>query len=219
MNFISLFFKDNPPGILKFIARQARKPSGLFGKFVAGKAFNKGNKELHDFALGILDIKPNEQVLEIGFGNGLQLYDMAKHEPQAKYFGIDFSTAMVSEATKMNILNIKVGRMKLYNASVEGIPFDNNKFDRIYSANTVYFWPNHDENIKEVHRVLKPGGQLYLGFRTREQMEKIPFTRYGFTFFSEISMVGFLQKGGFLNVEIQKKEDKPFDSYIAVGTK
>jgi ubiquinone/menaquinone biosynthesis C-methylase UbiE len=109
--------------------------------------------------------------------------------------------------------------MKLMEASVEKIPFESNKFDKIYTANTIYFWPNHDENIKEVLRVLKPGGKLFVGFRTRAQMEKIAFTRYGFTFFTEKAMEAFLSKAGFLNIEVQKRDDRPFDSYMAVGSK
>jgi len=62
---------------------------------------------------------------------------------------------MLRQACKKNRLFIKTGRVKLKNASIDKIPFQDNEFNKVCTANTIYFWPNPHEDIKEIYRVLK----------------------------------------------------------------
>ena len=57
----------------KFFAAQVRKPSGLIGRFVAPRFFNRANAQIHAYAFEHLDVQPGETVLDVGFGGGLAL--------------------------------------------------------------------------------------------------------------------------------------------------
>ena len=87
------------------------------------------------------------------------------------------------------------------------------------SANTLYFWPEPEENIREISRVLKENGRLVLGFRTSEQLQDLTFTKHGFTLYTADEVVKLLEKSGFSNVSIVTSPYKTMDSYCAVATK
>ena len=88
-----------PPRLL---SRQARKPSGWFGRVVMSRIFNKGNAELNNFIKDLLELQEHDTVLEIGFGPGLLLNQMAQITTKGFVEGIDFSEAMVAQAQKIN---------------------------------------------------------------------------------------------------------------------
>lgn len=52
--------------------------------------------------------------------------------------------------------------MDVLEGSVEELPFDDASFDKITTVESFYFWPDLQENLKEVRRVFKPGGTFLL---------------------------------------------------------
>ena len=60
------------------LSRQARKPSGIIGRYLMTKVFNAGNSDLNSFAKETLDIKIDDRILEIGFGPGKLIKEMAE---------------------------------------------------------------------------------------------------------------------------------------------
>jgi len=63
-------------------------------------------------------------------------------------------------ATSVNQRYINTGRVEILRASVESLPFSDDMFDLVTAVETYYFWPDLVENLKEIRRVLKPGGAL-----------------------------------------------------------
>lgn len=49
------------------------------------------------------------------------------------------------------------------------MPFDDNTFDNITTVETYYFWPDKENDVKEVFRVLKQGGTVMLLLKCSEQ--------------------------------------------------
>ena len=100
------------------------------------------------------------------------------------------------------------------------VVYDDNTYDKIFTANTIYFYRNPDHCLKEVLRVLKIGGTFYCGFRSKKQLEDNEVTNYGnFVKYHENEVKDLLNKIGFKNVELSIKKDVPLDSIIAIGTK
>jgi ubiquinone/menaquinone biosynthesis C-methylase UbiE len=56
------------------------------------------------------------------------------------------------------------GRVDLRHGSVESLPFDNNSFDRALAINSMQVWPDAVAGLREIRRVMKPGGAIALGF-------------------------------------------------------
>ena len=77
-------------------------------------------------------------------------------------YGIDFSKASVAVASKLNRNPTEVGRVEIQEATVSHLPFANDFFDMITAVETHFWWPDLPRDIREVLRVLKPGGTLIL---------------------------------------------------------
>ena len=88
-----------------FFSEQARKPSGFFGRWVMSKIFDHGNAAINDFMKEPLLLQENDHVLEIGFGTGKLIFEMAKRVNTGLIEGIDLSDMSPSQKRKTkNIL-------------------------------------------------------------------------------------------------------------------
>jgi len=203
----------------KILSLQARKPSGWFGRVVMSRIFNKGNANLNKFLKDLLDLQGHDRVLEIGFGPGTLLNQMAQITTKGLVEGIDFSEAMLAQASITNKHYISTKRVRLQKGNCNDLPYGHESFDKVCTSNTIYFWEDPIENFKEIFRVLKPGGKLVVGFRDKTQMKKLPLSEEVFNTYTLDEVKMFLLNSGFSDVRIEEKEGKPFVSYCAVATK
>lgn len=210
-------------GIKKFIATQLSHPSGWFGKKIIAVLLNKGNSTLENMGLKLMDIQPADSILEIGFGNGRLISLMGEKIQSGKIRGIEISKDMIDLAIEKNKALISSNKLIIQEASVEKIPAEDKTFDKIFTANTIYFWPNPITNIQEVLRTLKPGGKFYCAIRPEDEMlaqGAISTNRTIFkNLFSETSIKKFLLDAGFNEVETYSEKGKPFSNLIAVASK
>ncbi|SFI00686.1 Methyltransferase domain-containing protein [Bacillus sp. 71mf] len=124
-------------------------------------------------------------MLDIGCGGGKTIHTLSKMNPNGNIYGIDYSNQAVENSIKMNKKDVDSGKVLIERASVSAMPFSNHFFDLITAFQTHYFWPNLENDVKEVFRVLKPNGyflivaELYKikyhmkKFKTKEAIEKL----------------------------------------------
>ena len=205
--FIKLLIKLGIINPDKKLAAQLRQPHGLMGNFV-GEQMNIGNRGLYDFMFEKVAIANGESVLEIGYGNGNFFKEIFEAAPQALLTGIDFSETMYKAATANAAQFIDDGRLNLHFGSSDAMPFADNSFDKVYCLNVVYFWEQPQKHLQEVLRVLKPGGTFYAGVRTKESMEKISFTRYGFAMYHPHELQEVFAQSGMVNAAAQTFTEK-----------
>jgi len=203
----------------RVLSSQARKPSGIIGRYVMTKLFNRGNTDLNSFVKEMLDLKKDDRILEIGFGPGKLINEMAEITTEGVVEGIDFSVAMMKQASKVNKQHILNGKVRLQKEECSSLPFDNESFDKLCSTNTLYFWKEPDKYFKEMFRVIKSGGKIVIGFRDDKQMSSLNLSKDIFTTYSQDEVVGMLSNAGFSGSRITEKEGTPFISYCAVATK
>ena len=188
------------------MAAQLRKPEGETGIKV-GEQMNIGNEHICKNTYLVSNLQENETVLEIGMGNGLFVHDYLSSTSKTKYVGLDFSTLMVSESIKNNKKLIQSNRVSFIEASIEKLPFEDNSYDKIVTANTLYFWPNPKENTQELLRVLKPNGLVVIGYRHKEFMDKLELANYGFTKYTPEEVEQLLITNGFEKVKTDSIEE------------
>jgi ubiquinone/menaquinone biosynthesis C-methylase UbiE len=205
------------PEQIKDIAANLAHPQGEMGTIVAER-MNENNAGVTSLMYDHLNVSKKSRVLEIGFGNGkllTQLLGMVGHVD-----GIDISKDMIAVGKQLQSEAIEEGRLTLSYGSTSSIPFGDDTFDAICTANTLYFWKDVALDLQEIKRVLKPGGRVALGIRSRSKMELMPFTAYGFTMYEKEEVEALLEAAGFVNADhIQVDEELQTDSVVVWAQK
>ncbi len=196
----------------KSIAEQLRMPLGAFGKEV-GEMMNKGNKLMNLAAIEQLELTANDNILEIGMGNGFFARNILEVDKTIHYSGCDYSDEMVEESIRMNKDFVKNGQASFTSANVSDLPYRNEFFNKVFTINTIYFWDEMKTALFEIKRVLKKNGQLIISLRPKSVTDKLPVTRYGFTTFSKEDCIELLTKNGFEIENVIEKEDHDMEFF------
>ena len=110
----------------------------------------KSNSEVVEFA----DLSEDDRFLDIGCGPGAALSHAVR--TGAKVAGLDPSPSMVQRAQK----RVPAAEVKL--GSAEDIPFPDDYFTVVINILSFHHWADRDAGLKEVARVLAPGGRLHV---------------------------------------------------------
>jgi len=138
-------------------------------------SFIQAQKNLTDYCISLLKSLMNKDVLEIGCGNGVQaLYINEKYRPLS-VTGIDFN------ASNIEIANNEKERTKMSNVhflvddAQNLTKISSNSMDVILNIESAFHYPDKSAFLKEVCRVLKPGGQYLIAdiLSTRKKKEGI----------------------------------------------
>ena len=140
---------------------QYRCPTGQRGRLVASM-MNKQHESLTLWGLTKVIIGSDFVILDVGCGGGKTISRLARLAPQGKVFGIDYSVDMVKFSRKINESLIAKNRVEIIEGSVGKMGFQNDFFDLVTAVETYYFWKNFSDALKEIKRVLKPGGKMLL---------------------------------------------------------
>ena len=197
---------------LKFIADQLRKPSGDFAPQIAEK-MGVGNRPLYELSLESIAFKDEDSILEIGFGSGTHFPELMAKAKNLEVSGIDYSPEMKELATSNNKRFIGSGQLHLYTGNSNSLPFLDDYFDTVFCNMVIYFWETPDEHLKELARVLKPGGMFYTGMRIRQSTLDLPFTKYGFNLYTITMWKEILISNGFKVVKVDRRKDPAFDEF------
>jgi len=200
----------------EFIARQARRPSGLLGR-VLGHVMASETAGENAMALKLLELQSDDQVLEIGFGPGRTLARVAELIPGGFVAGVDPSEEMLRLATSHNRHFIAQEKMELKLGNTTRIPYDDGRFDKVYSVHTIYFWPEPARDLQEIRRVLKVGGRLVLGFRAKDEKALADFPATIYRFYTPEEAQILLQSAGFKQTRIVTGRFSSRDILFAVG--
>ena len=104
------------------------------------------------------ELSEGEIVLDLGCGAGLDLYFYAKSVGnKGKVYGLDISVDMIEKA-KHNMQLVGIDNAELVCGSSDHLPFKNDFFDVVASNGIYNLSPDKENVMKEVYRVLKPGG-------------------------------------------------------------
>jgi SAM-dependent methyltransferase len=147
---------------------QAHRPRGWAGRVTAWEmAHRPSNRQRSRWVVALLDVQPADSVLEIGFGPGVAIAELAR-AGAGHVYGIDHSEVMLRQASKRNAAPIRAGRVTLVNASVDQLPPAlDGPFDAIIAVNSLGFWPDPAERLAELRRRLALGGRVAIASQPR----------------------------------------------------
>lgn len=190
---------------LKIVAQNLANPQGKKGIEI-GEMMNDTNIGMTLESIQTLLIEDNEQILEIGHGNADHVKSILNKAANIQYTGIDISETMHQEAKRLNKQFGDQVNFVLYEG--KKLPFQDKTFDKIFTVNTVYFWEQPVDYLNEIYRVLKDNGTFVLTFGQRDFMEKLPFTQFGFTLYSNSEMEETIAKSPFKRMKISEREEQ-----------
>jgi len=139
------------------------RPQGILGR-LGGIIMARTNADCGAWVTDLLEVRANDSVLEVGFGPGVTIQRLSKLAAAGHVAGIDSSREMVEQARARNAAAIQSGRVDLRHGSVESLPFGDASFDKALAINSMQVWPDAAAGLREMRRVIKPGGGIALGF-------------------------------------------------------
>jgi ubiquinone/menaquinone biosynthesis C-methylase UbiE len=145
------------------LLRAFGRPQGVLGR-LGGLIMARTNRDCAAWVIGLLDIKPNDVVLEIGFGPGVGIALLADTTAAAHIAGVDPSAEMIEQATARNAAAVAHGRVELRRGSAATLPFGDASFDQAFAINSMQVWPDAMAGLRDIRRVVKSGGKVALGF-------------------------------------------------------
>jgi len=96
------------------------------------------------------------RVLEVGVGTGKDAHLLASRRPDAKVVGVDPFEAMLAYARQKE----RLPNLRWEQAAAEKLPFPSQRFDVVFSTNSILHFRDGEQGVLEMIRVLKPGGVL-----------------------------------------------------------
>lgn len=146
-------------------------------RIAAGGMWNHINKSF----LSIIDVKPNDRVLDVCGGTNAVGIEILNKEPTLKITAIDRSAAM--QEVGQQRARDRGFEIESVIDDVHHLPFADNTFDAV----TLQFASRHlrvIEVFSEIHRVLKPGGRFYHSDMLRPPNKLVAMMYYGYLRFS-----------------------------------
>jgi len=227
---------------IKYVGNNFGNPNGIGGK-ITTKIMNIINQNQYKVILENIKLEQNNNVLDIGFGNGYLIKKLLRKNIPINIYGIEISNDMLNKVSQKNRKNIEDGKLKLFleDISIEisndmlnkvsqknrkniadgklklfledisKTSFEDNTFDKIYTVNSIYFWNEMEKCFSEIRRILKPNGIFFNVLYTKEYLNKIIYTKYGFNKYSVEEIIKMTKENGMAIIEtIEIKKNKSY---------
>lgn len=166
-------------------------------------------------------------LLDLGCGTGTWSAMVAGSRlPSRRVVGLDYSFSMV-EIAHRKAKEVGEGAPSFINGDSEHLPFADGAFDVVTCSNSFHHYPHQQAAIREMHRVLRPGGRLMLidGFRDNvigwfvfdviiTKMESTPEAKVYHAPYSV--MRNYFEEAGFRDIR-QKKTNIWTPIFITIG--
>jgi ubiquinone/menaquinone biosynthesis C-methylase UbiE len=203
------------------VLRQCRKPAWWPGRFFLW-IMNNSHAGVTAWGLKHAVIEKQYTVLDVGCGGGRTIETLAAIATEGKVYGIDYSPASVAASRRKNAQAIAAGRVDIRLGLVSSLPYPDGTFDLVTAVETHYYWPDVVADMREILRVLKPGGtfmviaETYKG-RRFDAPYLLGMKLLRATYLTAGEHSELLSKAGYSGVEVFEERNKGW--LCAVGRK
>lgn len=115
---------------------------------------------LYTMMAGQLDLQPDDDLLDVGCGSARLLAEQASHVRHIA--GLDASEIQVGMARRRLADRIAAGTAEIVLGDAMALPWEDGRFSVVGSLNCLKFVPDPQKALREMHRVLRPGGRVVL---------------------------------------------------------
>jgi len=197
-------------GIARGIGRQLAWPSGLAGSLL-GRVMDLANRAPSRLAIDLLAARSDERVLDIGCGTGAAARRLLG-QAGCRITCVDRSATMLDAARKRMWRSAldgvrRAGEVEFHAAELGALPFAAGQFDAVLALNMLYFCDEDGAMLRDLWRVLLPGGRLVAYVTHRDTMARWPFVRHGtHRLFDGDELAAALVAGGFARDRVRVHE-------------
>jgi ubiquinone/menaquinone biosynthesis C-methylase UbiE len=107
-------------------------------------------------------LREARRLLDVGCGPGQFTVHAAEALPDAHVWGIDLAPTMIELARRHASASPAAARLHFDVADVAHLPFPDAHFDTVLSSGSIKHWPDPIAGLREIHRVLAPGGRAFV---------------------------------------------------------
>jgi SAM-dependent methyltransferase len=125
-----------------------------------GESMERGHARIAETIWERMELSATDRILDLGCGEGWACRTLAERAPKGSLIlGVDISDEMIRHASEKSraFRNVSYHR-----GPAEQIPAPNDYFTKIVSIEAFYYFERQDEVLRELFRVMQPGGRLYL---------------------------------------------------------
>ena len=202
------------------IGKQLQHPDGRLGK-VLFRGMTKSTIAHARWTVELMDVGHDDDILEVGFGNGANIQLLASEAPDGHITGVEVSETAIEMASKKNAAAIAEGRVTLHLvAPGHVLPVDDEKFDKACTIATIYVIADPATLFREMNRVLEPGGLAAVTFPVRENFMRFPPAKSeGFHFHELADLEAAFRVAGFTDTRTERNDGVRFGAQCMLGRK
>ena len=181
---------------------QVGLPRGFAGR-ITFIFMNRGHKSIYKNVAKVLELQPEDDLLEVACGNGHFLKNYASHVRSVA--GLDLSELSVKLAAKKNKHRVAAGTAEFVQSEASQLPWEDHRFSAATAMGGFPMFPNPLESLKEMYRVLRPGGRAVVSIEWNAEDGKDhskDVKKYGMWLWTEGDVRTMLKEAGFSEVSI-----------------
>lgn len=120
-----------------------------------GEGMEKGHRPVGEQAIELMAIAGDARVLDVGCGSGWATRLLAEKARDGRVVGIDIADEMITLARESSR---SFANIEFQVASAERLPFNDAEFTHAFSMESLYYYADIPQALREIKRVLVPGG-------------------------------------------------------------
>jgi SAM-dependent methyltransferase len=168
-----------------------------------------------------LDLQPEDDLLEVACGSGVFLKKFASHVKSVA--GVDYSELMTGMAKKKHKNRIAAGTAEIKHGEASELPWEDDRFSAATSMGSFMGFPKPLESLKEIYRVLRPGGRAVISIEWNaddglDHSKKVD--KYGMGLWTEAEVLEMMTDAGFSEVAVRYAKGMGMPKmFLACGVK
>ena len=187
--------------------QEKKVPQPLLPRGLAGRItlifMNIGHKSIYKNVVKVLQLQPEDDLLEVGCGNGYFLKKYASHVHSVT--GLDLSELSVKLAVSKNKNRVAAGTAEFVQGDASQLPWEDNRFSAATAMGSFPGVPEPSKSLKEMYRVLRPGGRAVISIEWNAEDGKDhskEVEKYGYRIWAEDEVRTMLKEAGFSEISI-----------------
>ena len=188
-------------GLRRALVFSLTVPRGPLG-WLGARIMPLGHGPVYPLVAGVLDLQPDDELLEVACGSGVFLKEHASHVRRVA--GLDLSEIQVGLARRRLADRIDAGTAQIVMGDAAALPWEDGRFSAVTCMGSLEFFPEPQTALNEMHRVLRPGGRavLTIGSKSDDPKESGKTGALGTWVWSEADARRMMADAGFADVSI-----------------